>query len=246
MTQNPYSPPEVPINVPRIALLFLLDTSGSMSVPQAFEGNRIIPIDQLNKALNEFKKLVCEDKDTKDILDVAIVRFDKDYEVIQPFEPVARMINVNLSATGDDTIYSPAIVKAIDMVQVQRRSYSAKPFKPWIVFITDGDPNSSDASGISRVAQEIQTLRSQRKLRFISLGVKGYRPEPLQPLSDYVIDLGGWNFMEFFAWLHRSMAAVSQSVPSEDHQEPDMAGNMGIVQSPQQLKAFLEWQKMQQ
>jgi uncharacterized protein YegL len=217
-----------------------------MSLPQTFEGNRIIPIDELNKGLREFKKLVCEDKDTKDILDVAIVRFDKDYGVIQPFEPVARMINVNLSATGGDTIYSPAIGKAIEMVQAQRQSYNVKPFKPWIVYITDGAPNTSDASGISRVAQNIQTLRAQGKLRFISLGVQGYKPEPLQPLSDYVIDLGGWNFMEFFSWLRKSMAAVSQSVPGEDHQEPDMTGKMGIVQSPEQHKAFLEWKKMQQ
>ena len=154
------------------------------------------------------------------------------------------MPEVNLPAKGNDTIYSPAIRKAIEVVEAQRQSYTALPFKPWIVFITDGQP--SDASEINNVAQEIQTLRTENKLRFISLGVKGYKPEYLWPLSDYVIDLGEWNFKEFFAWLHRSMAAVSQSVPGEDHQEPDMTGNMGIVQSPEQHKAFLEWQKTQQ
>ena len=81
-----------------MACLFLVDTSGSMS------GDAI---KELNDGLNRFKQQVCEDKTTKDVLDVAIVEFNSFVKVIQPFVPVEYMEPVNLIASGGTNMGTP-------------------------------------------------------------------------------------------------------------------------------------------
>ena len=63
-------PKIVNVSEPHMALLFLLDTSGSMVG---------MPIEELNAAINRFKEQVCEDEKTKQILDVAIIEFNSDW-----------------------------------------------------------------------------------------------------------------------------------------------------------------------
>ena len=99
-------PPIVNPNEHHMACLFLVDTSGSM------EGEAI---NELNDGLNRFKTEVCEDKTTRNVLDVAIVEFNSTVQVIQPFTPVEYMEPVNLTARGG-TSMGAALRTAIDMV----------------------------------------------------------------------------------------------------------------------------------
>ena len=78
-------------NKPHMAFLFLVDTSSSM------EGE---PIRELNDGINYFRMAANEDKETRDIADVAIVEFNSGVNVVQPFDSVTEMQEVNLSATG--------------------------------------------------------------------------------------------------------------------------------------------------
>ena len=220
MKQNPYGTPKDYIGAePRMALLFLLDTSASMQIEDR--------IGALNAGLNRFKEEVCENDDTKRILDVAIVRFDKSYEVVQEFRPVEDMIHVNLPANGDSTIYSPAIRKALEMVNEQTRLYKehTAPYKPWIVFITDGEPHDD----ITDVAEEIRYLMEKRKVSFRSLGVGEYKSKPLHTLSGQnVMRLAGTDFTTFFDWVNQSMYSVSQSTPGDKPNAVRLSGNVTI------------------
>lgn len=196
-----------------MALLFLVDTSGSMGAQ--IPGTNSTPITELNRALNRFKAEVCKDEHTKDILDVAIVEFNEDYKVIQEFSPIEYMKPVELIAEGR-TFMNGALEVAINMVTDRSRFYrrsGAEPYKPWIVLISDGAP--MDAS-IDEMARRVNELVEEQKLAFWSLAVEGADMEVLHQLSGKrVLKLAGYDFSGFLDWANKSMRAVSQSSPGE-------------------------------
>jgi len=160
---NDETPTIISANEPHMACLFLLDTSGSMS------GDAI---NSLNEGINRFKEDVCKDERTKNILDVAIVEFNSTVKLVQPWKPVEQMEFVNLTA-GGGTDMEGGLRLAIDMVRERSHFYyeftGTTPYKPWIVMITDGYPNSA----IDEIAAEIADLDEKGKLHLWSLAVEG-------------------------------------------------------------------------
>jgi len=212
-----YSPPTI-INASEshMALLFLLDTSTSM------EGD---PIRELNAGLNRFKAEVCKDKQTRDILDVAIVEFNSKHRIVQDFSPVEYMENVNLVADGG-TCMAPAIETALDMVTERSRFYrktGSVAYKPWIFLISDGAPTDN----ISSATQRIKEMEKDGKVSFRSLGVEGYDSEVLHKLcGDKVLKLNGTDFASFFDWMNMSLRSVSESSPGEKPKAVRLLGNV--------------------
>ena len=198
-------PTIVNANEPHMACLFLLDTSASM------EG---MPIEELNAGLNQFKIDVCEDKTTREVLDIAIVEFNTTYRIVQDFVPVEFMEQVNLKADGG-TMMAPAIEVAINMVNDRSRLYrrsGSEPYKPWIIMISDGAP----LDDISLMADVIHNMEENGRLKFFSLGVEGYNSQILHLLSgSKVMKLKGYDFRGFFDWVNKSMRSVSASTPGE-------------------------------
>ncbi len=197
-------PDIVSANEPHMALLLLLDTSGSMAG---------VPINELNNGVNRFKLEVCEDNTTRETLDVAIVEFNSNIRVVQEFVPIEHMRPVNLEAMGG-TNMAPAIELAIDMVDEQARKYrrsGTEPYKPWILMISDGF-----ADNIDEVAERIHRLESEQKLNFLSVGVEGYDSQTLHKLSrQKVMKLRGYDFTTLFDWVNKSMRSISASSPGE-------------------------------
>lgn len=192
---------------PHMALMFLIDTSGSMSGE---------PIIELNNGLNRFKEQVCNDQKTKDILDVSIIRFasEGDWEIVQEFTPVEYMQNVEFEASGS-TYMREALEKSIELVNERSRFYrraGTEPYKPWIVLISDGAPFDD----VDAMAREINEMVENDKLAFWSLAVPGADTEVLHKLSGKrVLNLAGYDFAGFFDWVNKSMRAVSTSAPGE-------------------------------
>lgn len=203
-SQNLEAPPIVAPNEPHMALVFLLDVSGSMSGA---------PIESLNASINKFKEQVCADPRTTKILDVAIVAFNHETQVIMPFTPVAFMEPVTLIAGGGTDI-SPAVRVAVDMVGERSRFYrhtGTEPYKPWIFMISDGY-----GGDITEVSNMVQEKESGGFLKFFSLGVQGYDSKTLHQLcGEKVLKLEGYDFSGIFDWVHKSMRAVSVSSPGE-------------------------------
>lgn len=208
-----------------MALLFLIDVSGSMS--EVIPGTRSTPIQELNEALNRFKAEVCTDEHTKDILDVAIVTFSLEYNVIQEFSPIEYMKPVELTAYGP-TYMNEALDVAINMVTERSRFYrmsGAEPYKPWIVLISDGEPFDS----VKEMAKKINDLVDQEKLAFWSLAVEGANLEVLHQLSGRrVLKLKGYDFSGFLDWANKSMRAVSQSSPGEKVKGQELPASVSI------------------
>lgn len=205
-TFNNDNPRIVNASESHMACLFLVDTSGSM------QGE---PINELVSALNRFKTEVCEDNVTRKVLDVAIVQFDSEVNIVQEFVPVEYMDEVSLEAYGGTDMNS-GLRAAIDMVVERSRFYchtGTQPYCPWIVMITDGYPNDS----IDEVAEEILALDNQDKLRLWSLAVKGADTKLLNKLGHgkRVLELDGYDFTGFFDWVNKSMRSISVSSPGE-------------------------------
>lgn len=201
---NDEVPTIVNANEPHMACLLILDTSGSMSGQ---------PINELNIGLNKFKAEVCQDKTTRDVLDIAIIQFNDSPEVVQEFVPIEYMQAVNLTA-GGGTNMEPAITMAIQMVNERSRFYrrsGTEPYKPWIIMISDGFGGNVD-----NIANTIHEMEEKQKLKFFSLGVEGYDPAVLHQLSgEKVMKLKNYDFTSFFDWVNKSMRSVSVSSPSE-------------------------------
>jgi uncharacterized protein YegL len=210
---------ETPTNInaseSHMALVLVLDTSYSMSGP---------PIDQLNAGLNRFKAEVCADKQTRDILDVAVIQFSDSCSVAQDFVPIEYLDHMNLAA-GGGTYYTDAIRQAIRMVDERSRFYrrsGSEPYKPWIILVTDGAP----LDDISDVAREVNDMQASGKARFIALGVGDYDSGTLKRLTDVVFRMDGTDFSSFFNWVGKSMRSVSQTASGEKPPLPPLEGNV--------------------
>jgi uncharacterized protein YegL len=202
-------------NDSHMALVFVLDVSYSM------DG---LPILQLNEGLNRFKTEVCKDKVTRDVLDVAIIQFNNNYEVVQDFVPIEYMDHVQLVADGS-TKYTEPIRAAIRMVDERSRFYrrsGSEPYKPWILLVTDGEP----LDDITAVAQEVQAMQDAEKARFIALGVGDFDLATLKRITDVVFRMEGTDFSSFFDWVGKSMRSVSTTAPGEKPPLPPLEGNV--------------------
>ena len=119
---------------------------------------------------------------------------------------------------------------AIDMIVERGRFYrrtGTQPYCPWIVMITDGYPNDS----IHAVAEEIQSLDQQDKLRLWSLAVKGADTDLLLKLGHgkRVLALEGYDFTGFFDWVNKSMRSISVSSPGEKARGQELPDNVDKV-----------------
>ena len=209
------SPTIINANEPHMALVFVLDISYSMEGP---------PITQLNAGLNRFKAEVCQDKQTRDILDVAVIQFNGSYSVVQDFVPIEYMDHMQLVADGSTKFTGP-IREALRMVDERSRFYrrsGSEPYKPWIIMVTDGEP----LDNIDAVAGEIQAMQNEGKVRFIALGVGDYNSASLKKLTDVVFRMDGTDFTSFFNWVGKSMRSVSTTAPGEKPPLPPLEGNV--------------------
>ena len=213
------SPPGIPMIInasdSHMALVFILDVSYSMDGP---------PIEQLNEGLDRFKEEVCRDKQTRDILDVAIIQFNDKHEIAQDFVPIEYMTPAHLKAQGGTNFTKP-IREALKMTDERSRFYrrsGTEPYKPWVILVTDGEP----LDDITEVAQEVTEMQNAGKVRFIALGVGDYNSAALKKLTDVVFRMDGTDFTSFFDWVGKSMRSVSQSSPGEKPPLPPLEGNI--------------------
>ena len=221
MIQKTFQPGPEPIpaiinsSEPHMALIFVLDVSYSMDGP---------PINQLNAGLNRFKAEVCQNKQTRDILDVAIIEFNDSFEVVQNFVPIEYMSHMQLEC-GGGTKYTGAVREALRMAEERSRFYKrsgTEPFKPWVIMVTDGAP----LDDITQLANEVRAAQSSDKLRFIALGVGDYDPRALALMTDVVFRMEGTDFTSFFDWVNKSMRSVSVTAPGDKPKLPSLEGNI--------------------
>jgi uncharacterized protein YegL len=100
---------------PRCPCVLLLDTSGSMQGA---------PIAALNDGLRAFKSDLVKDPLASRRVEVAVVTFDSDVNVVQDFVTADQFQPPNLVAQGT-THMGSGIGKALDMLQARKAQYRA-------------------------------------------------------------------------------------------------------------------------
>lgn len=190
---------------PRCPCVLLLDISGSM---------RGAPIDALQAGLQAFKDELGRDALAARRVEVAIVTFNSDVEVVQDFVTVDNFNPPQLKAQGM-THMGSAIHKALDILQARKAQYRANGvvyYRPWIFLITDGAPQGEAESIIDEAAKRVSEDEAARKVAFFAVGVEGADMARLGKIAVRTpVKLIGLNFVEMFVWLSASMQRVSQS-----------------------------------
>lgn len=214
--------PPASMNDVHLACVLLLDTSGSMQTNSA--------IDRLNTAVAAFREQCSADDALRRSLDIAVVSFATDVNVLQEFTPVTEMMAPRLEADGQ-TSMGLALNTAIDLLERRKSQYReiGVPYhRPWIFMISDGAPNDDWAPAFRRV----NDMQVQKKLELWAVGVPGYDQDVLTSLTKRVIGLDeNLQFAPLFEWLSNSLSRRSQSNPGDSVKYDNLPAGSRVIPS---------------
>ena len=188
---------------PRCPVVLLLDCSGSM------EGE---PIHELNRALRQFHDELVEDPVASQSVEVCIISFGDSVKTQRRFGPLGQPGAIpELTASGR-TPLGTALRTALAEIRERRnfyRQHGLPAYQPWIVIMTDGQPNDEWREAAA------EALAMSKAGRLVLLGV-GVGPHvDMNTLRDIVgsdpgpFRLDGLRFRNFFRWLSDSLRAVA-------------------------------------
>ncbi len=195
--------------------VLVVDVSGSMEPC----------IGELNDALKQFFKdieySIGLQESTKDQLEICIYAFDE--EVMIKRNPC--LLDVGevppiLKERGSTTESVAALKAAIQMVEDRKDFYkeTGQPYyRPWIIFMTDGEPYPFRENEISEIEAKIKSDENQKKYRIMGLGVgDDISEKTLKRLTNNnARKLKGTNFGAFFSWLSNSVGIITSSKPGQ-------------------------------
>ncbi len=191
---------------PRVPCILLVDTSGSMS------GS---PIDQLNDGLRVYREEIQNDTLAQKRVEVCVVRFGGDVEMVIPFTPGYLFTPPVLEANAD-TPMGAAVSMAMETLEGRKNEYKSNGiayYRPWIFLISDGEPTDD---GWERVAAEAIRQQADKKFSLFAVGVEGANLQTLAKFSSREpLKLKGLSFRELFRWLSASQKSQSRSVVGE-------------------------------
>ena len=193
--------------------VLLLDISGSMIIDDR--------LGKLNEAIKQFYDDVIYGKNrvaksTVNQLEVAIIAFDQSPKVIRHPKLLSRDdIAPTLETRGSTTDTVKALEKALDVIITRKRFYDQTGqsyYRPWIVLITDGEPNSKPED-IDKMAIKLKELETRGSIAMIGVSVaETATQKTLSKLSaGHATELKDYKFGHFFDWLGRSFSTIIKS-----------------------------------
>jgi uncharacterized protein YegL len=208
--------PETPQNYEqKCCCALVLDVSGSMGGE---------PIDQLNAGIQTFYNDIQSDLTSANRLEIAVIEFSDTVNTLITPSLVNSFTMPVLSVKGTTRLVD-GVREAIQIVDDRKAFYKStgQPYyRPWVVLITDGAPDSGqDVDGL---ASEIKEKIAKKALHFFAIGVKGADMDLLTRISDPSMvpaQLQGLKFAEFFRWLSASMSTIANSKDGDKVNLPD-------------------------
>lgn len=196
---------------PRISVCLCVDTSSSMQGA---------PIAELNEGIQMFYDAVMQDEIALYSAEISVITFGNGVECIQDFGSLERVQSVPKLVAHGYTPMGEAVNLALDLFEKRKEEYRSAGvdyYQPWLVLMTDGEPNGSEQE-LDRAINRTTALIDAKKLSIFPIGIgedadmtvlKRFSPtrDPLK--------LQGLKFREFFAWLSQSVSRTSQSTPGE-------------------------------
>lgn len=208
MAKNDFSA-ESPENFEQKCLcVLLLDVSGSM---------RGEPINELNKALQDFYNEIKEDETTSLRLEVCLMTFNHQVNTLQEPALVDNFVMPTLTASGS-TAMVDALKEAIEKVAARKKWYRENgiPFyRPWIILMTDGEPD--EGQDVYGLGPQIKADMEAKHYMFLPIGIQDANMETLAALQGgkQAVKLAGLKFKQFFQWLSASMGTIINHTEGE-------------------------------
>ena len=195
---------------PRCPCVLVLDVSGSMSGQ---------PINALNQGIEQFKNELMQDSLAVKRVELAVVTFNNQVDVIQDFVTPDAFVPPTLKARGS-TNMGAGILKAFDVVDSRKAAYRTNgiaQYCPWLWLLTDGAPTDDTSAAEMRIRE----MEARKRCAFFAVGVGGADMQRLATISvRQPLKLNGLNFASMFTWLSASLQSVSASRLGEQVQLP--------------------------
>lgn len=199
----------------RLPICFCLDTSGSMEAPTATGRTRI---EELNEAFSEFIYQMRSNEDVASSADIAIVTFGGTAEIVKPFSQLSTTNDIpRIQAKHRSlTPMGEAILIALKLLEIRKAGYKdigMKYFQPWLVVVTDGEPEGKDAKPNMEIAiRQVLELERNNKLVVFNVGIgEDAGMEVLRRLSikrDAPISISETNLSDLFRFLGASSDTI--------------------------------------
>jgi uncharacterized protein YegL len=195
---------------PRQACVLLLDTSGSM------QGERIA---ELNAGIQIFKDEVLKDQLAVHRVDLAIITFDSEVNVVRDFGGAIESFEPPRLTAQNQTFMGKAIIEALNKIEERKKQYIDSGlvyYRPWLFLITDGLPEGEPIHVIEAAKSRLHAAINEKKVAMFAVGVGEVDLSRLKDLAGTEpLRLKGTNFRELFKWLSVSVSRVSQSSPGD-------------------------------
>lgn len=215
----------------RLPICFCLDTSGSMFAPTTEGRTRM---DEVNKAFGTFIEKIKANPDINASTDIAIITFGGTTEMVQKFIPISKMETPVIKAKARSlTPIGEAILKAVELLELRKnacKERGKKYYQPWLVVITDGEPEGANAiDDMEAAIAKTTALEAENKLVVFNIGIgtdvnlevlKRLSRKRKEPINVQMDDLDS-----FFNLL----GASSESVVSGDAGEDILYGDSGSI-----------------
>ncbi|MGN1119516.1 MAG: VWA domain-containing protein [Oscillospiraceae bacterium] len=196
----------------RVPVCLCLDVSGSMS------GKRI---EELNSGVKLFYDALKADGVAAYSAEISIVTFGSSgAKCMADFASLQLQTDPPVLMASGLTPMGEAVNMALDLLDARKQEYKevgVDYFQPWLVLMTDGEPNGSSEE-LSRAIGRTSELANQKKLTIFPIGIGvDANMETLARFSPRrpPLKLRELRFQEFFQWLSRSVSKTSQSMPGE-------------------------------
>lgn len=218
---------------PRCPVVLVLDTSYSMS------GD---PIRELNDGVALLASELKDDSLARQRVELAVVTFGGSvqaldvrsghgtvpFDAAQAFALADEFSPPTLRADGD-TPMGEAMRRALELIRDRKEIYKSHGldyYRPWIFLMSDGAPNDA---GWESAADHANQEEARKGVLVFAIGVSGADMRTLARFTTLrpPLLLSGLKFKEFFMWMSRSLAKVSESKPGE--QVPLPAVDWGTI-----------------
>ncbi len=199
----------------RLPVCLCLDISGSMS------GD---PITELQRGVEYFFEAIKSDEIARYSVEISIVTFGSDANVILDFANIDRQ-NIPFLVADGSTNMDAGVILALDILEKRKKEYSSKGvdyYQPWLVVMTDGYPDNTPINAINRINQ----LNNSKKITVFSVAIgDGADKSILKQLSTIKDGMvfkvkSPEHFKEYFEWLSQSVLVASTSVPGDKPRLP--------------------------
>ena len=202
----------------RLPICLCLDNSASM------KGK---PIKELEKSIDYFFKAIKSDDVAKYSVELSIVIFQDDAEVVLDFANIDRQQTPSLNAKYGTSL-GKGVSLSLNTLEKRKKEYSRRGidyYQPWLVLMTDGKPGDS----ISESTKRIEQLSKKKKITVFPVAIgdsadtkilKGYSTMK----NNMVLKVTSPEYFQyFFEWLSQSAVVASQSLPGDKPTLPSPA-----------------------